>query len=82
MQDKKFSMKVKPYLTTDVSANDGSGVATTTSMAQPSTYVRCERPAVSHFGIKGWAAIPTSADSYLYEVNILVSQTRRYKMNN
>jgi len=82
MQDKKFTMMTKPYLTTDASSNDGSGVSTATAVAQPSTYVRCAVPSVSHFGIKGWSALPTAADSYLYEVNILITQTRRYKMNN
>lgn len=82
MADKRFKMKVKPYMVLDASTNDGSGSTTSLGVAQPSTYCRLDRPAVNHFGFKGWDAIPEAATSYTYVVNILVTQTRRYKMNN
>lgn len=83
MSDRKFSMTIRPHLVLDTSAHDGSGSATTTSMAQAATYCRLDRPAAVHYGLKGFASIPSaSAVAYQYCVNILVTQTRRFKMNN
>lgn len=83
MSDRKFSTTIKPHLVLDTAAHDGTGTTTTTSMAQPSTYCRLDRPAAVHYGLKGFVSIPSaSAVAYQYCVNILVTQTRRFKVNN
>lgn len=79
---KTFKMGIKPHIVIDGAGHDGAGTATTTSISSPSTYLRCDRPAVTHFGIKGWCATPSAATAYTAVLNILVTQTRRYKMNN
>lgn len=81
-EGRTFKMSIKPHMILDGASHDGSGTATTSSISTPSTYVRCDRPQVSHYGIKGWCATPSAATAYTAVLNILVSQTRRYKMNN
>lgn len=81
-QDKTFKFKIKPHITGDASGNDGAGSSTTLGITTPATYIRTDRPAVSHFGIKGFCVTPTSGTSYSAILNILVTQKRRYKVNN
>lgn len=78
---RRYKMKISPYISTDASSNDGAASSTTISVASPATYFRCARPAVSHFGFKGWVVTPSDATVQLYSVNILVTQKRRFKMN-
>lgn len=78
---KTYSMKVKPHMVIDGASHDGSGTTTTSAISAPGSYVRCDRPAVSHYGMKSWCATPSAATSYTAVLNILISQTRRYKMN-
>lgn len=79
---RKYKMKFQPYISGDVSSNDGAASTTTIALASPATYFRTDRPAVSHFGFKGWVVVPSDATSnYLYSVNFLITQTRRFKMN-
>lgn len=79
---KTFKMKIRPHIVIDGSTHDGNGTSTSTAVSQPSTYIRCDRPQVTHFGLKGWCATPSAATAYTAVLNILVSQTRRYKKNN
>lgn len=79
---KTYSMSIKPHMIIDGASHDGSGTSTTSSISSPSTYVRCDRPGVSHYGMKAWCATPSAATAYTAVLNILVSQKRRYKMNN
>lgn len=78
---RRYKMKFNPYITTDSSSNDGAASTSTLSVAQPATYFRCARPAVSHFGFKAWVVTPSDATVQLYSVNMLVTQKRRFKMN-
>lgn len=78
---RKYKMKFAPYISQDVSSNDGAASSTTLSLATPATYFRTDRPAVSHFGFKGWVVTPSDATAHLYSVNFLVTQKRRLKMN-
>lgn len=78
---RRYKMKFAPYISSDVSSNDGAASTSTLSVSQPSTYFRCARPAVSHFGFKGWVVTPSDATVQLYSVNILVTQKRRFKKN-
>ena len=79
---KTYKMTIKPHMVLDGAAHDGNGTATTSSISSASTYVRCDRPAVSHYGLKAYCATPSAATAYTCILNILVTQTRRYKMNN
>lgn len=78
---KRYKINVKPYVAGDAGTSDGTATITTLSLSQPSTYCRTTLPAVAHYGFKGCMALPTSEDSTLYTLNILVTQIRRYKMN-
>lgn len=78
---RKYKMKFSPYISTDASTNDGAASTTTLSVATPATYFRCAKPAVSHYGFKAWIVTPSDATVQLYSVNILVTQKRRFKMN-
>lgn len=78
---RRYRMKLNPYITTDASSNDGAASTSTLAIAQPATYFRCARPAVSHFGFKGWVVTPSDATVQLYSVNIMITQKRRFKMN-
>lgn len=57
------------------------GSTTTLSLSQNSQYMQMSKPAVAHFGLRGWLAIPTAANSRLYQINILRTEVRRYKVN-
>lgn len=81
-EGRTFKMTIKPHMIVDGASHDGSGTSTTSAISSPSTYVRCDRPQVSHYGIKGWCATPSAATAYTAVLNILITQTRRYKMNN
>jgi len=78
---RRYKMKFKPHISQDASSNDGAASTATISVASPSTYFRCARPAVSHFGFKSWIATPSDATIQNYSVNFLITQKRRYKMN-
>lgn len=58
-----------------------TGTATTLSISQNATYMQMNKPAVAHFGMRGWLAIPTAATSRVYQINILRTEIRRYKVN-
>lgn len=78
--NRKYKMTFKPNIVLDASSNAGDTSTTTLAISQPSTYVRCDRPAVSHYGIKGWVVVPSDATAFTYTLNMLVTQKRRYKM--
>lgn len=79
---RRYKMSFKPYMILDAGSNAGDVSGSTVSMAQPSTYCRTERPAVSHFGFKVYVPTLSSYDNRLYFVNMLITQKRRYKMTN
>lgn len=71
-----------PKIRTDGgSAQVETGSATTLSISQGATYMQMTKPAVAHFGLRGWLAIPTAANSRVYQINILKTEIRRYKVN-
>lgn len=75
-------MKVYPKLRFDLgTSTDGSGTTTTLSGSQNSCYLRADSPAAVHYGVRGWLNIPSASTSaFVYTINILVRQTRRYKV--
>lgn len=77
-----FKYKIKPHIRTSVGADDiETGTSTTLGGVQPSTYIQTTKPAVSHLGFRGYLDIPTAAAARVQTLNILVTQTRRYKMS-
>lgn len=71
-----------PKIRTDGgSAETESGTSTTLSLSQSPSYNQMNKPGVVHFGLRGWFAIPTAANGYVYQVNILRTEIRRYKVN-
>ena len=61
---------------------EDAGTLTTLSGTQSSTYLQTTKPGVVHFGLKGWLAIPSAAaTAHVYQLNILRTQIRRYKIN-
>lgn len=78
---KTYKFKIKPHIVLDTAAHDGAGSSTTSSVTSPATYCRSDRPAAVHLGMKGYC-VTTGATSYTAVLNILVTQTRRYKKNN
>lgn len=78
---RKYKMSFKPYQVLDASNNAGEISGSTVSLAQPATYCRTDRPAVSHYGFKIYVPTLPDYDNRLYMLNILITQKRRYKMN-
>lgn len=79
----RTSWKIYPKMRYDVATGiDGTATTTTLAGSQNSTYLRMDSPAAAHYGIRGWLNIPTAASTApVYELNILVRQVRRYKVN-
>lgn len=79
----RYRCRYNPKVRVDMGASaEDAGTTTTLSGTQPSTYLQTSKPGVVHFGLKGWLAIPTAAvNSHVYELNILRTQIRRYKIN-
>lgn len=80
---KVYRKKIKPHVRVSMGgfADLDSSTSTTLGGVVPSTYVQTVKPAVTHMGFKGWVDIPTSASGRAQTLNILVTQTRRYKMS-
>lgn len=79
----RYKVTYRPKVRVDMGATADEAAGTTTlSGVESSGYLQCNKPGVVHFGLKGWLAIPTSSiQSYVYELNILRTQIRRYKIN-
>lgn len=77
-----FRFKIKPHCRVSMGgfADQDSSTSTTLGGVVPSTYVQTVKPAVTHMGFKGWLDIPTSASGRAQILNILIKQTRRYKI--
>lgn len=74
----KFSPYIRAVAGTE---NFDTGTATTVAVAQPSTYIQTNKPAVAHLGVRGWVDIPPNAQTACVTyLNILVTQNRRYKI--
>ena len=79
---KKSYYKMKPHIRAVAgSENFETGTSTTVGISQPSTYIQTSKPSVAHFGLRGFLDIPTGATSTTSQLNILVIQTRRYKIS-
>lgn len=78
-----FRFKIKPHCRVSMggSADQDSSTSTTLGGVAPSTYIQTVKPAVTHMGFKGWLDIPTSSTGRAQTLNILIKQTRRYKIS-
>lgn len=73
---------IKPHVRVSAGADDGeAGTATTLGAVMPSTYIQTAKPGVSHLGFRGWVDVPQSATARTSTLNVLITQTRRYKMS-
>ena len=64
------------------SSADETGTTTTLAGVQAAGYQQLSKPGTTHFGLKGWLAIPSGSSSvYIYQLNIMRTQIRRYKIN-
>ena len=81
--NRTFKFKIKPHVRSSLGgfADQDSSTSTTLGGCIPSTYVQTTKPAVTHMGYRGWVDIPQSATARTQTLNILVTQTRRYKMS-
>lgn len=80
--NKKLNYKIKPHMRISAgTTDDEAGTASSIAVTAPSSYVQTAKPAVCHFGFRGWLDIPTAAAARTGTLNILVKQTRRYKMS-
>lgn len=62
------------------SENFETGTSTTVAVSSPSTYIQTAKPAVAHFGVRGWCDIPSQPTTCYSYLNILIVQKRRYKI--
>lgn len=78
-----YRIKYNPRIRVDLgSSADESGTATTLAGVSQAGYQQLAKPGTTHFGLKGWLAIPSgSSSSYIYQLNIMRTQIRRYKIN-
>lgn len=79
----RYRIRYTPKVRADVGASaDDLGTSTTLSATQTAGYMSTSKPGCVHFGLKGWLAVPNASTSaYVYELNILRTQIRRYKIN-
>lgn len=76
------TQKWKPTIRIDgATADTEAATGSTNGVVQPSTYIMTSKPAVAHYGVRGWVDVSTASTSHIYSLNILVKQVRRYKMN-
>lgn len=61
------------------SASDEMGTTTTLGVTAPSTYVQTTKPAVEHFGLRGWFDTCSVLNGQFGYIGIKETQYRRYK---
>ena len=78
-----YKIQYNPKVRVDLgSAADEIGSTTTLAGVQAAGYQQLSKPGTTHFGLKGWIAIPSgSTNSHIYQLNIMRTQIRRYKIN-
>lgn len=81
MDQRSHKFKFKPHIDMMVGTGvDETQVQSVQGATMPSTYIRTANDTTPHFGLKGWLYIPSAnASSYTFELNVKVTQTRRYK---
>lgn len=80
--DSRMRYKIKPHIRMSGGSDDlDAGTSTTLGVTYPSTYIQTNKPAVSHLGFRAWVDIPTSATARVGTLNMMITQTRRYKMS-
>lgn len=79
----RYTIKYTPRVRVSLGSADAeAGTTTTLSGVETAGYQQLNKPGVVHFGLKGYIAIPTSSGSTLvYQLNIMRTQIRRYKIN-
>ena len=78
-----YKIQYNPKVRVDLGASDNeAGSTTTLAGVQAAGYQQTSKPGTIHFGLKGWIAIPSgSTNTHIYQLNILRTQIRRYKIN-
>lgn len=78
-----YKIQYSPRIRVDLgAAADELGSTTTLAGVQAAGYQQLSKPGTTHFGLKGWIAIPSgSTNSHIYQLNIMRTQIRRYKIN-
>lgn len=77
-QRKKIT--VYPHIRADGgTASDEMGTSSTLGIAMPSTYIQTSKPAVNHFGLRGWMDTCSVLNGNFGYLGVKETQLRRYK---